>query len=106
MDALPLVTPLPAHRCPLCGGPNGCAAAAAGRFDVPCWCAEVRFTRRDGTPPHALQRVIDAAVRRAYTDARNPLRASMVRDPLGQRGNTRDNTPAVVHCELTEGEDV
>lgn len=44
MAKFPLTQPLPEHRCPLCGGPNGCAAAAAGRFDVPCWCAEVRFT--------------------------------------------------------------
>jgi hypothetical protein len=39
----PIVAPLPEHRCPLCGGPNACAAAEAGRFDVPCWCAQVRF---------------------------------------------------------------
>lgn len=37
-------TPLPAHACPLCGQPNGCAAARSGRFDTPCWCTEVRFT--------------------------------------------------------------
>lgn len=43
MERLPITTPLPEHRCPLCGGPNGCAAAAAGRFDVACWCREVRF---------------------------------------------------------------
>jgi hypothetical protein len=51
MERLPITTPLAEHRCPLCGGPNGCAAAAAGRFDVPCWCAEVRFE------PKLLQQV-------------------------------------------------
>lgn len=40
----PLAQPLPAHSCPLCGQPNGCAAAAAGRFDTPCWCSTVSFT--------------------------------------------------------------
>lgn len=30
-------------RCPLCGGANGCAVAAAGRFDVACWCRDVHF---------------------------------------------------------------
>lgn len=35
--------PLANHRCPLCGGPNGCAPAACGRFDVACWCTELRI---------------------------------------------------------------
>jgi fumarate hydratase, class I len=51
-----------------------------------------------------LQRVADEAVRRAYLDRANPLRATMVGDPLGRRLNTRDNTPALVHCELVEGD--
>jgi hypothetical protein len=37
-------TPLAEPRCPLCGGPNGCAPAEVGRFDVACWCTEVRFS--------------------------------------------------------------
>jgi hypothetical protein len=36
--------PLPNLICPLCGGPNGCAPAACGRFDVDCWCRDARFT--------------------------------------------------------------
>ncbi|MEX8510028.1 MAG: cysteine-rich CWC family protein [Leptothrix ochracea] len=36
-------TPLAEHRCPLCGGPNGCAPAASGHFDGPCWCTTVHF---------------------------------------------------------------
>ncbi|MDN2710212.1 MULTISPECIES: cysteine-rich CWC family protein [unclassified Janthinobacterium] len=30
--------PAPEHRCPLCGGPNGCAPARSGSFATPCWC--------------------------------------------------------------------
>jgi hypothetical protein len=44
-------TPLPAPQCPLCGGPNGCAAVATGRFDVPCWYSEQSF------PPALLARL-------------------------------------------------
>ncbi|HEY9101819.1 cysteine-rich CWC family protein [Chitinimonas sp.] len=35
--------PKPALRCPLCGGPNDCAPAACGSFDLPCWCREARI---------------------------------------------------------------
>ncbi|MFQ3667080.1 MAG: fumarate hydratase [Sphingomonadaceae bacterium] len=51
-----------------------------------------------------LQQMIDEGVRRAYRDPDNPLRASIVADPAGSRVNTRDNTPAVVHVELVEGD--
>lgn len=53
--------------------------------------------------PHAFADLIHEAVRRAYLDADNPLRASMVGDPLFERRNTRDNAPAVVHVELVPG---
>jgi fumarate hydratase class I len=66
----------------------------------------VSFARRDGQPLQGLQRLCDDAVRRAYLDPENPLRATMVSDPLGRRANTWDNTPAIVHCELVEGDDV
>jgi fumarate hydratase class I len=65
---------------------------------------EVQFSRRDGKPPQALQRIADEAVRRAYTDPINPLRASMVRDPLGKRLNTKDNTPAIVQSKIVDGD--
>ena len=39
MTAAP--APAPEHRCPLCGGPNGCAPAQAGSFGTPCWCTAV-----------------------------------------------------------------
>ncbi|HEX6794447.1 MAG TPA: fumarate hydratase [Casimicrobiaceae bacterium] len=47
--------------------------------------------------------MIDEGVRRAYLDPGNTLRASIVRDPAGGRGNTRDNTPAVVHYDIVPG---
>lgn len=64
----------------------------------------VQFFRRDGQKPLSLQAVANEGVRRAYRDPHNPLRATMVRDPLGLRQNTRDNTPAIVHCEMVEGD--
>ncbi|MFG1424977.1 fumarate hydratase [Roseixanthobacter glucoisosaccharinicivorans] len=51
----------------------------------------------------ALADLVNEGVRRAYLDADNPLRASMVEDPLFARRNTRDNAPAVVHVELVPG---
>src|ERR671931_369821 len=48
----------------------------------------------------ALEDVVNEGVRRAYLDADNPLRASVLTDVLASRKNTRDNTPAVIHVEL------
>ena len=53
-----------------------------------------------------LEDMVNDGVRRAYLDPDNRLRASIVADPAGQRGNTRDNTPAVVHVELVAGSGV
>jgi fumarate hydratase class I len=53
-----------------------------------------------------LQQMVDEGVRRAYLDPDNRLRASIVADPAFTRRNTRDNTPAVVHVELVEGDGV
>ncbi len=50
--------------------------------------------------------MVNAGVRRAYLDADNKLRASIVADPAGKRKNTGDNTPAVVHVELVQGDKV
>ncbi|MBI3481001.1 MAG: fumarate hydratase [Nitrosomonadales bacterium] len=50
--------------------------------------------------------MVNAGVRKAYLDADNPLRASIVADPAGKRKNTGDNTPAVVHVELVHGDSV
>src|SRR3954464_1394712 len=54
----------------------------------------------------ALEDVVNEGVRRAYLDAENPLRASILGDVLGGRKNTRDNTPAVIHVELVPGNKV
>jgi len=50
--------------------------------------------------------MINAGVRRAYLDPDNPLRASIIEDPAGARKNTKDNTPAVIHMEVIEGDTV
>lgn len=51
-----------------------------------------------------LQALVDEGVRRATGLEANPLRASMVADPLFARTNTGDNTPAVLHVELVPGD--
>ena len=53
-----------------------------------------------------LESMINEGVRRAYLNPDNKLRASIVSDPAFKRGNTRDNTPAVIHTELVPGEQV
>ncbi|MDD0813555.1 fumarate hydratase [Curvibacter sp. HBC28] len=63
----------------------------------------VQFYRRDAQPLWSLQALANEGVRRAYRDPDNPLRATLVADPLGQRRNTGDNTPAIVQCELVAG---
>jgi fumarate hydratase class I len=50
-----------------------------------------------------LEAAINEGVRRAYLDADNPLRASIVDPPEGARRNTQDNTPAVIQVELVPG---
>ena len=54
----------------------------------------------------SLQDMVDEAARRAYALETNPLRASIVADPLGARRNTRDNTPAMLQTELVAGDTV
>ncbi|WP_048646922.1 fumarate hydratase [Nitratireductor soli] len=53
-----------------------------------------------------LEDLVNEGVRRAYLDPDNPLRASIVADPLFSRNNTRDNTPAVVHTSVVPGDGV
>jgi fumarate hydratase class I len=50
--------------------------------------------------------MVDEGVRRAYLDPDNVLRASILADPAGARINTKDNTPAVIHMEVIEGDTV
>ncbi|NVJ60041.1 MAG: fumarate hydratase [Gammaproteobacteria bacterium] len=53
-----------------------------------------------------VQQMVDEGVRRAYSNADNPLRASVVENPVGPRKNTKDNTPAVVHIDMVPGDKV
>lgn len=53
-----------------------------------------------------LNEMINEGVRRAYMNPDNPLRASVVNPPIGKRVNTRDNTPAVIHIEMVEGDEL
>lgn len=48
--------------------------------------------------------MVNAGVRKAYLQPDNVLRPSIVADPAGKRKNTGDNTPAVVHVELAQGD--
>ena len=47
--------------------------------------------------------MVNEGVRRAYLLPDNVLRASILADPLGERVNTGDNTPAVIHTRLVPG---
>ena len=48
-----------------------------------------------------LEDALNEGVRRGYLDGR--LRLSVVQDPI-RRGNTNDNTPAVIHLRLVKGD--
>ena len=56
--------------------------------------------------PLTPEQMVNEGVRRAYTDADNPLRGSMLTDPDGKRKNTTDNTPGVTHIEIVPGDKV
>ncbi|TGE02266.1 fumarate hydratase [Methylobacterium nonmethylotrophicum] len=54
----------------------------------------------------SLQEIVDEGVRRAWREERNPLRASVVSEPLFGRRNTGDNAPAMLHVEMVAGDTV
>jgi len=54
----------------------------------------------------SLQELCDEGVRQGYLNPDNPLRASVLADPLFTRKNTRDNTPCIVNVELVAGDTV
>ncbi|WP_444942441.1 fumarate hydratase [Microbulbifer sp. ZKSA004] len=60
-----------------------------------CWEADMSVTD-----------MVNEGVRRAYQNASNVLRASILEDPDGARKNTGDNTPAVIHYEIVPGDTV
>ncbi len=54
----------------------------------------------------SLTDMVNEGVRRAYKDPDNILRASILADPDGERKNTGDNTPAVIHYDIVPGNTV
>ncbi|MBV8469979.1 MAG: fumarate hydratase [Burkholderiaceae bacterium] len=56
--------------------------------------------------PGSLEDAVNEGVRRAYNDPDNKLRASILNDPLFERKNTKDNTPAVIHMSIVPGDTV
>jgi fumarate hydratase class I len=63
---------------------------------------DVRF--EDATM--GVEDMANEGVRRAYLLPENILRASVLADPDGKRQNTKDNTPAVIHTKLVQGNTV
>ena len=53
-----------------------------------------------------LEDAVNAGVRKAFLDSSNPLRGSVLVDPDGERKNTGDNTPAVIHMRVVPGDKV
>ena len=56
--------------------------------------------------PGSVEDAVNEGVRRGYLDPDNKLRASVLADPIFERRNTKDNTPAVVHVSLVPGNTV
>ena len=54
----------------------------------------------------SMQQLADEAVRQSWKRDENPLRASVVADPIFERKNTRDNTPAMLTVELVAGDTI
>jgi fumarate hydratase class I len=54
----------------------------------------------------SLEDAVNEGVRRGYNHPDNTLRASVVADPLFDRKNTKDNTPAVIFTEIVPGNTV
>ena len=52
----------------------------------------------------SVEDAVNEGVRRAYLDADNPLRGSILADPIFERKNTKDNTPAVIHMTVVPGD--
>lgn len=56
--------------------------------------------------PGSIQDAVNEGVRRAYNHPDNKLRASVLADPIFERKNTKDNTPAVIFMEVVPGNTV
>ncbi|MBO6009838.1 MAG: fumarate hydratase, partial [Ruminobacter sp.] len=53
-----------------------------------------------------IEEMVNEGTRRAYCCADNPLRKSVLVDPIGARVNTKDNTPAITHISTIPGDKV
>lgn len=78
-EELPPSVPLSATTCPLCGGPNACAPAACGRFDVDCWCSRARI------PAEVLARIPAEQRMKACVCARCAAGEAETAAPASQR---------------------
>lgn len=54
----------------------------------------------------SVEDMVNQGVRQAYLNPDNKLRASILNDPAGNRKNTGDNTPAVIHMTVVPGDTV
>ena len=54
----------------------------------------------------SVEEMVNEGVKKAYTYSDNPLRASIVSDPIFTRKNTTNNAPAVVHTNIVPGSNV
>ncbi len=54
----------------------------------------------------SVAELVNEGVRRGYTNPDNVLRGSLLEDPQFTRKNTKDNSPAVTHVELVQGNTV
>jgi fumarate hydratase class I len=61
---------------------------------------DVRFDGFTGS----LEDAVNQGVRQGYLNSGNPLRGSILSDPIFARKNTKDNTPAVIHMTVVPGD--
>jgi fumarate hydratase, class I len=54
----------------------------------------------------SIEDAVNEGVRRAYLNSDNKLRGSILADPIFERKNTKDNTPAVIHMSVVPGHTV
>ncbi len=53
-----------------------------------------------------LEDILNDGVAKGYTDPDNTLRFSVVSDPAGERKNTKNNTPAVIHMSVDNSDKI
>jgi fumarate hydratase class I len=63
---------------------------------------DVRFEGFSGS----IEDAVNEGVRRGYLNPDNVLRATVLADPIFDRKNTKDNTPAVIHMSVVPGNTV